>query len=141
MSCNHIASWWCGLVFDAIQAAIAGTGSGGLPWNGKCLCGVPAALRTTKKPGPTHGKAFWSCGRHVHCVHPFSTSSSVNSGHCRALLGRYWSIPFGSIYLRPFNSALGGVGCSISALTCRLQVSCSERGAARPHTLPILLVG
>lgn len=29
---------------------------------GVCECGVPASSRTVKKPGPTHGRAFWSCG-------------------------------------------------------------------------------
>lgn len=34
-------------------------------WNGLCACQPPtkAALRTTKKPGPNHGRRFYSCGR------------------------------------------------------------------------------
>lgn len=32
-------------------------------WNRRCGCGVPAALRTVKKPGPHLGRAFYSCGR------------------------------------------------------------------------------
>lgn len=29
---------------------------------GVCECGVPAASRTVKRPGPNHGREFWSCG-------------------------------------------------------------------------------
>lgn len=32
-------------------------------WDGKCGCGVAAHSRVTKKPGPNHGRAFFSCGR------------------------------------------------------------------------------
>jgi hypothetical protein len=29
---------------------------------GRCKCGIDAARRVTKKPGPNHGRAFFSCG-------------------------------------------------------------------------------
>jgi hypothetical protein len=32
-------------------------------WLGVCKCGVKAAPRVTKKPGPNHGRSFFSCGR------------------------------------------------------------------------------
>lgn len=32
-------------------------------WLGVCKCGVKAHVRVTKKPGPNHGRAFYSCGR------------------------------------------------------------------------------
>ncbi|GAB4821383.1 hypothetical protein N2152v2_008429 [Parachlorella kessleri] len=34
-------------------------------WTGKCSCGVKAKKRTVKRPGPTNGKDFWSCGRYT----------------------------------------------------------------------------
>ncbi|KAG2492861.1 hypothetical protein HYH03_008779 [Edaphochlamys debaryana] len=32
-------------------------------WLGRCRCGVPANLRTAKKPGANQGRQFYSCGR------------------------------------------------------------------------------
>ncbi|KXZ55373.1 hypothetical protein GPECTOR_3g500 [Gonium pectorale] len=32
-------------------------------WLGRCLCGVAAHFRTTKKPGANLGRQFYSCGR------------------------------------------------------------------------------
>jgi inhibitor of KinA sporulation pathway (predicted exonuclease) len=77
-----------GAATSAVAAAAGGSGSGGqaarrgpqqkllkpLPaptpapthkagqWLGNCKCGVDAARRVTKKPGPNHGRAFFSCG-------------------------------------------------------------------------------
>ncbi|KAL6753547.1 hypothetical protein V8C86DRAFT_454808 [Haematococcus lacustris] len=35
---------------------------GAARWGGQCHCGVPAALRVTKKPGVNNGRSFYSCG-------------------------------------------------------------------------------
>jgi hypothetical protein len=32
-------------------------------WRGICFCHVKAHHRVTKKPGPNHGRKFYSCGR------------------------------------------------------------------------------
>ena len=32
-------------------------------WRGICFCNVKAHHRVTKKPGPNHGRKFYSCGR------------------------------------------------------------------------------
>lgn len=41
------------------QAAAAAAASGGALL---CQCGVKAQKRTTKRPGPNHGRQFFSCG-------------------------------------------------------------------------------
>eukprot|EP00878_Enallax_costatus_P031566 GHUV01034524.1.p1 GENE.GHUV01034524.1~~GHUV01034524.1.p1 ORF type:complete len:135 (+),score=22.72 GHUV01034524.1:718-1122(+) len=32
-------------------------------WTGRCFCKVKAHFRTTKRPGPNHGRQFYSWGR------------------------------------------------------------------------------
>jgi ERI1 exoribonuclease 2 len=41
------------------QAAVAAVAAGG---SLLCQCGVKAQKRTTKRPGPNHGRQFYSCG-------------------------------------------------------------------------------
>lgn len=52
----------------SMQALAAAKGVVGLfdsagRWTGRCFCKVKAHFRTTKRPGPNHGRQFYSCGR------------------------------------------------------------------------------
>ncbi|GFH29842.1 exonuclease domain-containing protein, partial [Haematococcus lacustris] len=77
-------------------------------WGGQCHCGVPAALRVTKKPGVNNGRSFYSCGR-------VTKKPGVNNGRsfyscgsaCCPVLGRLGSAA------SP-DAAAGARPCSIS---------------------------
>jgi GRF zinc finger len=47
----------------AAKRSVAGVFVAGGHWTGRCLCLVGARLRVTKRPGPNHGRGFFSCGR------------------------------------------------------------------------------
>lgn len=54
---------------QALLAPLRSEGSGAVAthdksgrWLGICKCGAKAAPRVTKKPGPNHGRSFYSCG-------------------------------------------------------------------------------
>jgi ERI1 exoribonuclease 2 len=44
------------------STVMAARGSGGPP---RCGCGVVAAIRAVKRPGPNNGRSFYSCGRYT----------------------------------------------------------------------------
>lgn len=52
----------------SMQALAAANGVAGVfdsagRWTGKCFCKLKAHFRTTKRPGPNHGRQFYACGR------------------------------------------------------------------------------
>lgn len=47
----------------AAQKGAVGVFDGSGRWLGRCFCGAKAKNRVTKRPGPNHGRKFWSCGR------------------------------------------------------------------------------
>lgn len=46
----------------AVQQGVSGVFDASGKWLGRCFCGAKAKSRVTKRPGPNHGRAFWSCG-------------------------------------------------------------------------------
>lgn len=46
----------------ASQKGVAGVFDASGKWLGRCFCGTKAKSRVTKRPGPNHGRKFWSCG-------------------------------------------------------------------------------
>lgn len=46
----------------AAQRGVSGVFDASGRWLGRCFCGTKAKSRTTKRPGPNHGRDFWSCG-------------------------------------------------------------------------------
>lgn len=52
----------------SMQALAAANGVSGIfdsagKWSGNCFCMLKAHFRTTKRPGPNHGRQFYACGR------------------------------------------------------------------------------
>jgi hypothetical protein len=46
----------------AAQQGLSGVFDASGKWLGRCFCGTKAKGRVTKRPGPNHGRQFWSCG-------------------------------------------------------------------------------
>lgn len=58
------------VALDGPRVVAGGGGAGGnrkraaaAAAGGRCLCGVRSKRRSVKKPGPTHGRVFFSCGK------------------------------------------------------------------------------